>query len=137
MEGHIQRANAYLESHFMIRGMMDRVHLPGTEGRFGYRLEVSDPDKLIPPPGAYAGSFQTVSGVQKGLVLITEDGIELFPVTQEFGPGEGDQTIHFYKQIGNGVTRLPDKALKQPKNWSINLFTIWCRSGTHPAGDRG
>lgn len=115
LEGHMQRANAYLESHFMIRGRTDGILHPGEQGRYGYRLEVNDSSKLIPPPGAYAISYQTDNGIQKGLVRIAENGIDLYPLIQESGPGEGKQTIHFYKQIDPTEPFLPDRALETIK----------------------
>lgn len=71
-EGNIQRANAYLDHPYFIKGSVSSmIHntLPVLA-----ELEISDPDKLIPPPGAYAIATIAEGGKRHGVAYVIEKG---------------------------------------------------------------
>jgi len=83
-EGNIQRANAYLEHHYMIHAYMEAM--PEMETKYGHpclRIPVLDPLKLIPPAGAYAASFQYNGPYEKALVYIEGESVLLFPLEKD------------------------------------------------------
>jgi len=112
-EGNIQRANAYLEHHYMLHTNMEPM--PGSETSYGHlclRIPVDDPLKLIPPEGAYAASSLCQGQFNKALVYIGEESTLLFPLEQDFPPVKGEGMVRFHLRLaasGNpDVTRLMD-----------------------------
>jgi riboflavin kinase/FMN adenylyltransferase len=102
-EGHIQRANAYLEHHFIMRA--DLVLLPRESILFKrpcYRIGICDPNKLIPPAGFFAVSVHHANASLKALVRISPSGIFLFPLDQLDGLAGSKVYIHFQKHIDMG-----------------------------------
>lgn len=108
-EGNIQRANAYLEHHYMIRADMDPV--PLLKKRFdhpGYQILKSDPLKLLPPEGGYAASFLSDGRYIKALVQIGNRDILLFPVESDEWAGAIPEVIRFHKKVaGEEESDLP------------------------------
>jgi riboflavin kinase/FMN adenylyltransferase len=83
-EGHVQRANAYLNHHFHIQARFNLDQDTTNSFRhFCYKAEISNPNKLIPPTGSYAASI-IISGIeQKGLVRIKDKDVLLFLLDQQ------------------------------------------------------
>lgn len=104
LDGHIQRANAYLNHHFLVSAGLN--HREAESSGFGsncYGLNIDDPNKLLPPTGAYAVSLQLGVHLQKALVRISPSGILLFPLI-DFEMQAGQQAfIHFHKHLGSGL----------------------------------
>jgi len=99
-EGNIQRANAYLEHHYMICAGMEMV--PEHEASFEHPcmlIPVSDPLKLIPPEGAYAASFLNNGAYSKGLIHIGEGIILLFPLETTTRLRGAEGVIRFHKRL--------------------------------------
>jgi riboflavin kinase/FMN adenylyltransferase len=96
-EGNIQRANAYLEHHYMICANMEA--LPEEHGRSCYRIPVCDPHKLLPPAGGYAASFFSKDRFEKALVTIKGHAALLFPLDPGTVPGPGEETVRFHKRL--------------------------------------
>lgn len=99
-EGNIQRANAYLEHHYMIRANIKPI--PEQEMQYGHPcllIPVSDPLKLVPSGGGYAASLLRNSQYTKALVYIGEENLLLFPLETEESPGAGEVVIRFHKRI--------------------------------------
>lgn len=72
-EGNIQRANAYLDHEYFILGQVKAaVEVNRTSGLIWFEVFPEEPEKQIPPPGAYAGSILEDDNRIKLLVLITE-----------------------------------------------------------------
>jgi riboflavin kinase / FMN adenylyltransferase len=70
-EGYIQRANAYLDHYYMIKGQSGRY--TGAKSDCLPRLErvlLTEECKLLPPAGIYAVSVETQSSYSKGMVII-------------------------------------------------------------------
>ena len=99
-EGHIQRANAYLEHHFILLAGMELLSRETKLfKRPCYGISISDPNKLIPPPGSYAVSFQNNEILQKGLIRISQAGILLFPLVVNEIQSNGLTLIRFHKHL--------------------------------------
>ena len=106
-EGNIQRANAYLEHHFLV---LAEIHEDANSSeryrRPVLRLNIRDPEKLVPPPGMYA--VRCHGQEWKGLILSVGGGrLLLFPVHGNAEPLPGKQVFHFYKRLDrNGELSL-------------------------------
>ena len=99
-EGNIQRANAYLEHYYMISGCMEP--LPEQEMQYNYpgiQITVSDPLKLLPPPGGYAASFLSKDRYEKALFQVGEEKLMLFPLEPEEFPGAGERVVRFHLRL--------------------------------------
>ncbi|MDF1575172.1 MAG: FAD synthetase [Bacteroidales bacterium] len=99
-EGNIQRANAYLEHHYMIQASLEP--LPEHEavpGQPCYRIPVSDPVKLIPPEGAYAASYLCKGQYKKALVYIGNRSILLFPLEADHDPLRAEGRVRFHLRL--------------------------------------
>ena len=107
-EGNIQRANAYLEHHYMIRVGMDAY--PEPEESYKHpcmHLSVSDPLKLVPPEGSYAASYFRNGVSAKGLIHIEEGKILWFALEKETLMQAGDGMIRLHKRLaGTGKPNL-------------------------------
>jgi len=108
MEGNIQRANAYLEHHYMIRADLEPVaELEAHYGHHCLQIPVTDPLKLLPPVGGYAASFLFKDHFIKALVRIREKDILLYPLEAEEIPGTASGVIRFHKRVaGEGEPDL-------------------------------
>jgi riboflavin kinase / FMN adenylyltransferase len=98
-EGNIQRANAYLEHHYMIRASVEAF--PGETRKYQEPcklIPVNDPLKLVPAEGAYAASILNNGGSNKGLVYIGSGKLILFPLEAE-AVKDGDAVIRFHKRV--------------------------------------
>ena len=91
-EGHIQRANAYLEHRFLVKAVLFPV-----QGHL--RAEVSDSDKLIPPEGAYAASFGWSNTTYKALVRIRAGELYLYPLEDQEIPQGKMVSLLFQKHL--------------------------------------
>jgi len=98
-EGNIQRANAYLEHHYMICAKMEA--LPDQHGRPCFKIPVSDPLKLVPVAGGYAASFYFNGQYEKALVHVEEDSALLFPLDAGTIPGPGEESVRFHKRLAS------------------------------------
>lgn len=100
-EGHIQRANAYLEHFFLMRlNLGSQPALQGHAGRSHMVLPDPDQHKLIPPPGGYAVSYPRAGRRARGLLRIGEGGLQLYPEQEDVIPGGGELDLHFHKHLG-------------------------------------
>lgn len=111
-DGHIQRANAYLEHHFI---MKPGIHAPDSgSGQFDrpfFRMQMDDPNKLIPPDGSYAVSFLKKELPHKGLVRIREGQMLLFPIDRECAVS-GQPFVYFHKHLGGGAEDMLEKEIE-------------------------
>ncbi len=112
-EGNIQRANAYLDHYYIIKGTLENgdPHL-GSNGFPTLRLPVEEDTKLIPPDGIYAIHLISGNIYYRGMIKIRRPGgditlhapeIELDLHLFEYKNNlEGQtSTIHFHKQMRN------------------------------------
>jgi len=102
LEGHIQRANAYLEHHFLMQAEL--FPLPSETIQFKrpcYQMEIDDPNKLHPPPGSYAISFLFDGAPRKALVRISQTKLLFFPLVEGEYSLNGRYFIQFQKHLGS------------------------------------
>lgn len=99
-EGHIQRANAYLEHHFIIKAPLEFLSTESRElKRSTYAVQVTDSNKLLPPVGSYAVSLRNKGETVKALLRISSFVTFLYPLA-EFLIQEGKSYfIHFHKHL--------------------------------------
>ena len=112
-EGNIQRANAYLEHHYMIHANMEPMpELVANYGNPCLMIKVGDPLKLVPPAGAYAASFLCKGQYKKALVHALEESILLFPLEKDIPAVRGEGLVRFHLRFassgGHDFTRLLD-----------------------------
>ncbi len=108
-EGNIQRANAYLEHHYMIRAKMERLPDQGDLPlQPCFWIPVSDPLKALPPAGDYAASFSHEDHYEKALVCINEKQILLYPLEIQLPGLDEEGLIRFHKRLeARGGSSLP------------------------------
>lgn len=111
IEGNIQRANAYLDHHYMMEGKALRN--PARTADYGmeiFSFSIPDRIKLIPPDGVYAVNITQNGRTARGMLSIEDWGITegyLSPGTRvEFHPvdpinlsEETGLTIYFHKKM--------------------------------------
>jgi riboflavin kinase/FMN adenylyltransferase len=123
-EGNIQRANAYLDHYYILKGRIS-PHPLRTEqfGHTVYVVGMPEDVKLIPPDGVYAVNITRNGSMDKGLLSVNNWALEknvISPTTEiefcfldETIRAEGEVTIFFHKKIRNASKDLPDDRVKQ------------------------
>jgi len=105
-EGNIQRANAYLEHHYMIHSELEPFAKKEEVNLLpSFQIPVSDSLKLVPPVGGYAVSFLSKGNFQKGLLLIDEEKLLLFPIETSILSHRKEGLVRFHKRVSgkNGL----------------------------------
>lgn len=109
-EGRIQRANAYLDHHYMIIGKALKSNTPLTEHDIPtYFISIEEECKLVPPDGVYAVRAEYAGHSSKAIVNIRNNRyghdrdfksmiIEVFPFEQP-RIGKQDVKLFFAKRI--------------------------------------
>ena len=99
-EGNIQRANAYLEHHYLIRAEIEIDSERSTQYNHPcYKILNGDPTKLLPPPGGYASSMQGDRNSGKGLVYMGKKEALFLPLEAESGAVREGGIFYFHKCI--------------------------------------
>lgn len=113
-EGYIQRANAYLDHYYIIKGRAGSV-VNNTNDKLPavYPVYVADECKLLPAPGIYAVSAEMGVYFSKTMLLIilnNDNKPELFVnFFEEFPvPADSELTLSFHKKI-HGAFNLYDE----------------------------
>jgi len=118
-DGYIQRANAYLDHFYLIIGTAVKDD-PGTGAGSGVPLitiPVTDPNKLLPPPGLYAVSCAADAYFSRGMVYIAGNGtlrpqVHLYLENYEDDVPGKRITLFFHKRLGASITAIePGKSL--------------------------
>ena len=104
-EGHIQRANAYLEHFFLMQAELRREVSDSKQDHDCLAVELRNPDKLLPPTGMYAISCLAGEVYGKALVRIEGAGILLYTLKGEPVPGEGPGHLFFHKHLDETLIR--------------------------------
>lgn len=107
-EGYIQRANAYLDHYFIIRGkpVKDDYQNPELPLTF-FRIPLADHGKLLPATGIYAVSFDHGGKNCKGMAVINcktsgESEVLIHPVNNNLVI-ENNITVFFHKRIHGSI----------------------------------
>jgi len=112
-EGHIQRANAYLDHFYILKADMEYLFEESEVlGKSCFSLSSDDPNKLIPPLGSYAVSFFCKESQQKGLLRITPKGNYLFPLDLKDCRLSACSFLYFHKHLVIGEEELLEKEIK-------------------------
>jgi riboflavin kinase / FMN adenylyltransferase len=114
-EGYIQRANAYLDHYYIIRGPLERCIAEDAGSELMYRVIIQEESKLLPPPGIYAASAETVTGSAKAMVMINKTDVRPEVVVEFFDlpaflTEAGRVTLFFHKKIHGAVNPGDDRA---------------------------
>ena len=110
-EGKIQRANAYLDYHYMIMGKLEagNSELIGRNLNTAY-INIEEECKLVPPDGVYAVRIEVGPNSFKGILNIKNSRygnarrkedvtIEIFPFEVQEPLNGKDATVYFAKYI--------------------------------------
>lgn len=114
-EGYIQRANAYLDHYYIIKGTTDD-HVPAglPEIKDFKRIPLTEECKILPSSGIYAVSVETGISAFKGMVLISRDDDnrpEIFLDIFDNSLEEDEKvTISFHKKIIGAVNFSDSRA---------------------------
>jgi len=104
IEGNIQRANAYLDHQFVIKGPLDNGNQMLQQAGFENRqLIITEEEKLVPPAGIYACKFMHHNEAIRVMTLISPKAevllymIDAVELETEFSP-----VLLFHKKIRQG-----------------------------------
>ncbi len=107
-EGNIQRANAYLDHQYIVigklyQGVLVNKHI--NDPAVG--IEITAPEKLIPPPGIYAGNLFVNDQWLKVMTFIIETPsgekkIESHLIYDNLQAAGQEATLYFYKLVWSG-----------------------------------
>lgn len=112
-DGYIQRANAYLDNHYMILCFPEEArNIPAGDFNF-FSAGKIDPDKLIPPGGIYAASVSFEDSRHKCIVLIGENtdgenGVFFLTPGSDTDYKEKRIILYFHKRLSENLN-LYDK----------------------------
>ncbi len=137
-EGRIQRANAYLDHHYMIMGRLNGGSNKLKEKSIHtFTLDIEEECKLVPPDGVYAVRIEAANKSFKGILNIKnsrygEDrckddlNIEVFPFCADDSLAGKDSKVYFAKYIRrelefSGLDELKNQ-LEKDKNMVEELI---------------
>lgn len=108
LEGHIQRANAYLDHHYIMAGLLTKES-NFVAGKNTYSVKIEEECKLIPPDGVYAIHVIQGNNYFKGMAFIlrpeafTHDSTmilsQLYLLENSMDLSGKFGTVYFHKQI--------------------------------------
>ncbi len=107
-EGSIQRANAYLDHQYIIIGDLYQFsELPHMSGLTTIGIKVSAREKLIPPPGIYAGNLFCDGQWLKSMTFVLDDvegnhQVVNYLIYDALDPHGKRGCVYFYKQVWSG-----------------------------------
>ena len=125
LEGRIQRANAYLDHHYMIMGHLSQGNDELRKMQLNTLcLDIEEDCKLVPPDGVYAVKIEVGHNSYKGILNIKncrygddrrneEIAIELFPFLVHEPLDGKDATVYFAKYIREELTFREADELKR------------------------
>lgn len=107
-EGNIQRANAYLDHQYILKGKLyEGKHLAPHFNEPIVGIQIPGPEKLIPPPGIYAGNLLVEDQWLKSMTFVIDmpDGsrqTENVMIYDKLRPAGQTATLYFYKLVWAG-----------------------------------
>jgi riboflavin kinase/FMN adenylyltransferase len=121
-EGYIQRANAYLDHYYIIKGKPEKYQIPGIPNLPPLlKIPLTEECKILPSPGIYAVSVDLGLFNSKGMIIIHRGNDTISEVLlnifdgMNFNP-DNKITVSFHKMIHGAVNFTDSRAI--PK---INL----------------
>lgn len=109
-EGYIQRANAYLDHYYIIKGKPLKYQIEGTDFLTSLvKISLTEECKILPSPGIYAVSIDSEVGTSKGMTIILgrhdQASEVLVHVFNESYLIPGNKiTISFHKKIHGAIS---------------------------------
>lgn len=109
-EGYIQRANAYLDHYYIIKGKPEEYLVEGfVKLPTLVKVPLTEECKILPSPGIYAVSVESQSGATKGMAIIhsVPQGLPevLVHIFEEADfVSENRITISFHKRIHGAIS---------------------------------
>lgn len=124
LEGNIQKANAYLDHHYIIMGLILECNPVLKEIGFpGFAVQIEEESKLIPPDGVYAVTVRDEEKNYRGMCFIKKRGSSSVEALVEFflfdKPGElsgRTATVFFHKRIRE------ERELRTPEELKAQLM---------------
>jgi riboflavin kinase/FMN adenylyltransferase len=118
-DGYIQRANAYLDHYYIIKGKVTKSHyehLP--ELPLLYKIPLTEECKILPAPGIYAVSVGSETRSWKGMAIIHRGANLLSDVLFDVFDGDGFKsagkvTLSFHKKIHGAVDFSNSKTISK------------------------
>jgi riboflavin kinase / FMN adenylyltransferase len=107
LEGDIQKANAYLDYHYIIMGLIQKVN-PRLRaiGFPSFSIKIEEESKLIPPNGVYAVSVMDEVNTYRGMCFIKKRGDSSIEAVVDFylfdtpeALSGSSATVYFHKFI--------------------------------------
>lgn len=119
-EGYIQRANAYLDHYYMIKGQALDYNLPVHIDLPFFEITITEESKLLPSPGIYAVSAENGKHSSKAMVIISkmsgERPVVLVNVFEDISLTTGSKlTLYFHKKIQGAVNLTDIKSIAKIK----------------------
>jgi riboflavin kinase/FMN adenylyltransferase len=116
-EGYIQRANAYLDHYYIIKGKPEEypvetsIKLPPL-----VKVPLTEECKILPSPGIYAVSVESGSGTKKGMTIIqsvphSSSEVLLHIFDEADFVSESRITISFHKKIHGAISFSDTRSL--------------------------
>ena len=107
LEGNIQKANAYLDYHYIIMGLIQEVNPRLREIGFpSFSIKIEEESKLLPPNGVYAVSVADDDRTFRGMCFIKkrgqssiEAGVDFYLFDTPEALSGSSATIYFHKFI--------------------------------------
>lgn len=107
LEGNIQKANAYLDHHYIIMGLVQESNPMLRQIGFpGFSVTIEEESKLLPPNGVYAVSVSDDNTSYRGMCFIKKRGassidalVEFFLFDQPAQLSGHTATVYFHKMI--------------------------------------
>lgn len=105
LSGNIQRANAYLDHQYIITGpIKSETPIENLKEFSFFKIEISEPEKLIPPPGIYASNLYINEKYLKSVTMvINQNEHSAKVITHLFYKNmipEGHKgTLYFYRRV--------------------------------------
>ena len=118
-EGYIQRANAYLDHYYIIKGKPEKFVVEGSAGLPDFvRIPLTEECKILPSLGIYAVSVESESDNAKGMGLIYRSGNNKPEVLLNIIEGsevslQGKVTLSFHKRIHGAISLSDEKAVSR------------------------
>jgi riboflavin kinase/FMN adenylyltransferase len=118
-EGYIQRANAYLDHYYIIKGQPEYYIIEDTPGLPSlFKIPLTEECKILPSPGIFAVSVESGPLNSKGMVIIyrkQENKPEvLLNIFDEMKfTYDNKITISFHKKIHGAINFSDDKAISK------------------------
>lgn len=113
-EGYIQRANAYLDHYYFIRGPLLKYESGSTTTDL-YRIVISEESKIIPSSGVYAVSAGSAKFRSKGMAIVSRSSVPAEVLVELFDTNEvlAGKTfnIYFHKKIHSAIS-MDDSSAK-------------------------